>query len=114
MADVTIEMSPEVKASDTFRPLVERANEWLRASMPESDFPVRAEWTLVTNPGGDEAVALTLKDEFSSPTRLFWVRNLQDRRETEHDIDGSIRILLRHRTHQLMKRFQASLASSGE
>lgn len=111
MADVTIEMSPEVRASDTFRPLVERASDWLRASMPESNFPVRAEWTMVDNPGGDETVALTLKDEFSSTTRLFRVKHFADRRETEHDLNGSIKNLLRYRTHQLMKRFQASLAS---
>ncbi len=111
MGNVTIEMSPEVRASDTFRPLIEQANDWLRASMPESDFSVRAEWTLVNNPGGEEMVALTLKDEFSSPTRLFRVRNLQDRAEAEHDFGGSIRVLLKHRTHQLMKRFQDSLSA---
>jgi hypothetical protein len=107
MGDVTIEMSPEVRASDTFRPLIERANDWLRASVPQSDFPVRAEWTLVKVPGTwEEMAALSLRDEFGFSTRLFPTRILQDRAETDHALNAPIRDLLRYRTHKLLDRLQ--------
>jgi hypothetical protein len=71
MVAPTIHVAPEVQASESFRPLVERANTWLREELPASDEPVRAEWTWVDNRPGEEMVALTLKDALSSPTGLF-------------------------------------------
>lgn len=110
MAEITIEMAPEVRASDTFRPHVERANEWLRENLSDSDFPARVEWTPLGNREGESMIALTLRDEFSANTRLFRLRNFQDRSDAEHDLNTSVRLLLRHRTHQLIKRLQASPA----
>lgn len=110
MAEITIEMAPEVRASDTFRPHVERANEWLRENLSDSDFPVRVQWTPVGNREPEATIALTLRDEFSANTRLFRARNFQERAEAEHDLNSAVGVLLRHRTHQLLKRLQTSLA----
>jgi hypothetical protein len=113
MSRLTIDIAPEVRASSTFGPLVERANEWLQASMPPTDEPVQAEWTAVDNRPGEEMVALTLKDNFSSPTRLFRKTTLQERSDAEHDFNRLIGSLLRTRSHFLLKRLHA-LSSSPE
>jgi hypothetical protein len=110
MIKAMIDVAPDVRASRTFRPLVEQASEWLRACLPEYDFPVHAEWTMVDNPSGEEMVALTLRDEAGSWTRLFRVRNLQDRAATEHDFT---RMLLRLHSHQLLRRLQ-TLSAGGD
>ncbi len=114
MSVITIEVSPDVTASKRFGPLVQTASEWLRESLPILEDPVRAEWTWVDNSPGEEMVALTLKDELSSMTRLFRKMHLEDRAEAEHEFNGLIRSLLRHRTHYLVKKLQESGVASGE
>jgi len=110
----TITIAPEVKASKTFSPLVERASVWLNEDLATLNEPVQAEWTRVDNSPGEEMVALTLRDPQGSWTRLFRKRHLEDRAEAEHEFNGLMRSLLRTHTHFLLKKMQESGATSGE
>lgn len=111
---MTVEIAPEVRSSATFGPLVERATEWLRESLPNTDVPVQAEWTSVDNRPGEEMVALTLKDGYSSPTQLFRKAALQDRDTAEHEINKQIRTLLRYRTNKMLERLRGMFGEGSE
>jgi hypothetical protein len=107
-------MSPEVKESETLRPVVERANEWLRPILDSMPEPVVAEWHRVANSQDGEAVSLRLSNEFGSAVGVFRIAELSNQYVFHHRLNGITRALLRTSSHELMKLLREAVGTGGE
>lgn len=112
MVPVSITVSPEIPTSGGFRQLIEQTTPWLREVLETMPNSVSAEWSPLEYVPNENAVLLTLKNEYGSSHGVFRESDLANERAFAQPFNRVARGLTRVSIEAISKHLRDAVATS--